>query len=139
MRAAATILFLLLAACGNEPLAPLVATDIEITAAIPGSNMSAGYLSLTNNSSDNITVTRVTSPSFGAVEIHSSSIEDGISKMRRADQLIIAAGSTTTLQRGGIHLMLMRPVGSSENVSLSFYDHETLLLTVNATISPGKK
>jgi copper(I)-binding protein len=136
MRAAAALLFLLLAACGNESLAPLVATNIEITAAVPGSNMSAAYLSLTNNSSDSIAVTRVTSPNFGAVEIHTSSIDNGISKMRRADQLIIAAGSTTTLQRGGIHLMLMRPTGNSAHASLSFYDHETLLLTVDAAITP---
>jgi len=138
MRASAALLLLLLAACGNESRPPLVATDIEITAAVPGSNMSAGYLSLTNNSSDSISVTRVVSPSFEAVEIHTSSIENGISKMRRADQLMISAGSTTTLQRGGIHLMLMRPTGNSANVSLSFYDHETLLLTVDAAITPRK-
>jgi len=137
MRTAAAILFLLLSACGSDSLAPLVATDIEITAALPGSNMSAGYLSLTNNGSDSLSVTRVTSPDFEAVQIHASIIENGISKMRRADPLLIAAGSTMTLQRGGLHLMLMRPTGKRSTVTLSFYDDDTLLLTVDAAMTPG--
>lgn len=100
--------------------------------------MSAGYLELRNNSDGDFGITRVTSPEFEAVEIHTSLIEDGISKMRRIDVLDIAAGSTTSLQRGGMHLMLMRPTGSTDVVSLNFYSNDTLLLTVQATIEPRK-
>jgi len=127
---------LLIAACGSDSLPPLVATDVEITATMPGGKMSAGYLSLRNNSENAISITRVTSPEFEAVEIHSSFIEDGISKMRRSDELTIAAGNTVTLQRGGLHLMLMRPTGSENDISLNFYSEETFLLTVRTSITP---
>lgn len=103
---------------------------------MPGGEMSAGYLSLRNNSDGAISITRVTSPEFEAVEIHTSFIEDGISKMRRSGELIIAPGNTVTLQRGGMHLMLMRPTGTSNDLSLSFYDEKTLLLTVHTSITP---
>jgi copper(I)-binding protein len=127
---------LLIFACSSEPRPPLVATDLEITATMPGGEMSAGYLSLRNNSDDAIGITRVTSPEFEAVEIHTSFIEDGISKMRRSGELIIAPGNSVTLQRGGMHLMLMRPTGASNDLSLSFYDEKTLLLTVHTSITP---
>lgn len=130
---------LLIFACSNEPLPPLVASDVEITATMPGGKMSAGYLSLRNNSDEAIGITRVASPEFEAVEIHTSLIEDGISRMRRTNELIIAAGNTMTLQRGGIHLMLMRPTGPGNDLSLSFYSEETLLLTVHTTITPRDK
>ena len=103
---------------------------------MPGGKMSAGYLSLRNNSDEAISITRVTSPEFEAVEIHTSFIEDGISKMRRTDDLIIAPRNTVTLQRGGMHLMLMRPTGTSNDISLSFYDEKMLLLTVHTSITP---
>ncbi len=127
---------LLIVACGSEPQPPLVATDVEITATMPGGKMSAGYLSLRNNSDEAISITRVTSPEFEAVEIHTSFIEDGISKMRRSGELIIAPGNAVTLQRGGMHLMLMRPTGTSNDISLSFYDEKMLLLTVHTSITP---
>jgi len=130
---------LLICACGRESLPPLVAADLEVTAPMPGARMSAGYLELHNNSDDDIGITRVTSPDFEAVEIHTSLIEDGISKMRRIDVLDIAAGSTAVLQRGGMHLMLMRPTGSTDVVSLNFYTDDTLLLTVQSTINARKK
>jgi copper(I)-binding protein len=136
MRALSLGCCLLLFACGSEPQPPLVATDVEITATMPGGKMSAGYLSLRNNSDNAISISRVTSPAFEAVEIHTSFIEDGISKMRRTAELIIAPGKSVTFQRGGMHLMLMRPTGSSNDMSLSFYDEKTLLLTVHTSITP---
>ena len=56
--------------------------------------------------------------------------------MRAIPVLEIAAGETVTLQRGGKHLMLMRPTGSSDTVSLQFLDGDDLLLTVDATFEP---
>jgi len=135
MRSVALIICLLLAACGGEARAPLVASDIVITEPMPGNHMSAGYLSFTNNTSDAINITHVVSPEFDAVEMHESLVEDGIAKMRRIEELVIPAKSSVSLQRGGKHLMLMRPTGAPDSVSLSFYNGDTLLLNVNAPVS----
>jgi len=136
MRLSLLVICTLTAACSNEVLPPLVVSDVEITAPIPGNNMSAGYLALQNNSSAVVSISHVSSPDYGSVEIHESLIEDGVSRMRRVNELIIPPSTTVTLRRGGKHLMLMQAKESSENVSLNFYDHDVLLLSVSTSITP---
>ncbi len=123
-----------LAACGEDPGPPVVALDIEITSPRPGSNMSAGYLSIRNNSNEPLAITRVESPQFDKVELHESIVEDGIARMRRLDSLTIAPGESTLLERGGKHLMLIAPVADPERVTLNFFAGELLVLSVEAQI-----
>ncbi len=137
MRSIALLACLLLAACGGDMKPPLVASDIIITAPIPGRPMSAGYVSLANNTDAVISISHVTSPEFESVEMHESLLENGVAKMRRMDELAIAANSSMSLQRGGKHLMLMRPIGPLDSVSLSFYSGDTLLLSVATAVSRG--
>ena len=40
-----------------------------------------------------------------------------------------------TLERGGKHLMLMRPTGDTDSASLQFFDDDALLLTVSAPLA----
>jgi len=138
MRQVALFAVLLVVACSNEPQPPLVASDVVVTRPIPGRTMSAGYLSLTNNSNETIRVSRVTSAQYGSVQLHETTIEDGVARMRSIPVLEIPAGQTVTLERGGKHLMLMRPTASSETVSLRFLDGDTLVLTVDATLEPQR-
>ena len=77
---------------------------------MPGQQMSAGYLSLTNNTGEAISISRVVSPQFEAVEMHESLLENGVAKMRRIPQLTVPPNSTVSLERGGKHLMLKREV-----------------------------
>ncbi len=97
--------------------------------------MSAGYFALTNNTDGVITISSVVSPEFESVEIHESLLENGVAKMRRIPELSIPANSTLTLERGGKHLMLMRPTGSANQITLNFLSGDTLLLGVQASIS----
>lgn len=113
---------------------PLVASGVEVTQPVPGRMMSAGYLELRNNSDASIEISEVSSPSFGSVEIHESTMEDGISRMRRIDALIIPANSTVTLERGGKHLMLMDAGVIGHDVSLNFYGNGILLLSVTVPV-----
>ena len=126
----------LMSACGAEPKPPLVATDIVIIAPMPGKNMSAGYLSLTNNTNDSISITSASSPDFESVEIHESLLDDGVAKMRRIPELSIPAKTTVSLERGGKHLMLMRPTGTPTQVTVSFQNGDTTLLSVRAPVTP---
>lgn len=126
---APVFLALALVACG-APQPPLVAGNVEITKPMPGRNMSAGFLVLTNNTDADIHITRVTSPQFGAVEIHETTIEDGIARMRELPELVIPAHGSVTLERGGKHLMLMRAQGLGETVSLQFLNNEAPVLDI---------
>lgn len=122
----------LLGACSETPQPDLVASDVVINRPMPGMAMSAAYLTLRNNSRQTITITRVASNAYSSVELHETTVENGISRMRPLAQLEIPAGGNVKLERGGKHLMLMRPTAATEPVSLQFYAGQTLLLTVNS-------
>jgi copper(I)-binding protein len=109
MRLVPLLLTLFLVACG-APQPPLVATDLEITQPMPGRQMSAGFLVLTNNTGDDILISSVTSPQFESVEIHETTIED--------------------LERGGKHLMLMRARNVQDSVTLQLISGDVPALTV---------
>ena len=129
MRAALIAIALLLAACG-EPQPPLVASDVDITRPLPGRHMSAGYLVLSNTTSEDIRITRITSPEFAKVQIHETKIEDGIARMHALQELIVPARGSVRLERGGKHLMLMRPDEIEDSVSLQLYSGDAPILTI---------
>ena len=134
MRRFIVIAAILIGACSAEQQPPLVATELVVTRPMPGSGMSAAYLSMTNNSEQTISITRVSSAQFDSVQIHESTLEKGVARMRALSELRIPPGETVTLQRGGKHLMLMRPTGPADIVSLQFFDDENLVLSVDATV-----
>lgn len=135
MRTSTLLLALLLTACGTGPQAPVVATDVTVTQPVPGKTMRAAYLALTNNTDETIRVTRVASDAFASVQLHETSVENGVARMRSLPQLQIPAGETVRLERGGKHLMLMRPAGDAETMTLRFYDGDNLLLAVSAPLT----
>jgi len=136
MRAATLVLLLALFGCAEESGPPLVASDIEITRPMAGMDMSAGYLTLRNNTGTAIVVTQVQSPQFARVEIHETTIEDGISKMRALDSLTVPANGSARLERGGKHLMLMQARDLKDSVTLQLMSGETLLLSVQYRFDP---
>lgn len=139
MRTFIVLLTIFFGACGGAHQPPLVATEVVVTAPMPGMGMSAAYLTLKNNSNQPISISRVTSAQYASVQLHETTIEDGIARMRAIPELEIPAGKTVTLRRGGKHLMLMRPTGSSSTVSLQFFDDTALVLSVETTINSRTK
>ena len=98
---------------------------------MPGMKMSAGFFVITNQTNETARITRVTSPQFEAVEIHETTIADGISRMRELEALEVPGQSSVVLERGGKHLMLMRPRDLQDTVTLQFFSGELPLLTVD--------
>lgn len=137
MRGFLLIAFALIVACGDEPGPPLVASDVVVTRPMPGMKMSAAYLSLTNNSNAVIRITRAASENYESVQIHETTIEGGVARMRPIPVLEIPAGATVILERGGKHLMLMRPTQPADTVSLEFLDGDDLLLAIDAAVEPA--
>jgi copper(I)-binding protein len=130
MRICLFIACALLAACG-APQPPLVASDVEITQPMPGRHMSAGYFVLTNNTDTPIRITGVTSPQFGMVEMHETTLEDGISRMREIEELVVPANGSVTFERGGKHLMLMRAQDLGQTVSLQLFSDGAPVLSID--------
>ena len=104
------VLLAMLASCGSDSGPPLSATDIAIIAPLPGRSGSAAYMTLHNGSDKAIILNEVSSPLFARVEMHESTITDGIARMRKLESLAIAAGSSVQFAVGGKHLMLIDPV-----------------------------
>ncbi|MCH9693102.1 MAG: copper chaperone PCu(A)C [Gammaproteobacteria bacterium] len=133
------ICLLLLSACSKEILPPLVASDLEVTRPVPGMQMSAGYVTLRNNTDEIISVSHVVSGEFARVEIHESTVEDGVARMRRLPELLVPANDGVSLKPGGKHLMLMRPADNLDVVSLSFFSGDTLLLSVEVQLASERQ
>ena len=123
-----------LTACG-APQPPLVVSELEITRPMPGMKMSAGFFVITNNTDEATRITHVSSPQFEAVEIHETTVTDGISKMRELGALDVPARTSVVLERGGKHLMLMRPRDLEGAVSLQFYSGDLPVLSVDYSFS----
>ncbi len=133
LRAAATLFFLLplLAACARPGAIEISAAWIR--QAPPGAQRLAGYLVIDNNLSTAITLTGVSSDSFATVQIHRTTMHDGVARMRMIGELTIGAGQAQSLSPGGTHLMLIDPqanlvAGDSVGLVLHFADQPDLAL-----------
>lgn len=90
-------------------------------------------MTLSNNSFDAIRISRISSPQYGLVEIHETAIDDDVARMRQLDELLIEPDDSLQLQRGGTHLMMMRPIANIEMVTLNLYDGELLILSLQTS------
>lgn len=116
---------------------PLQVENAWIREAPPGSATLAGYLTLVNRGATPVTISEISSPEFGAAEIHLSRVENGVAKMIAVGNLEIPAGSSVMLQPGGYHLMLFRPVRelhAGDTVTLHLYRADGACLLVNAPV-----
>ncbi len=87
--------------------------------------MMAGYMAIHNDGKTPLRFVSAQCDAFGMVELHQSSIVNGMSTMRAAGEQTIPAGGVLHIQPGGLHLMLMQPkhalkVGDSVRFRLVF-------------------
>lgn len=75
---------------------------------LPGSHMSAAYLTLRNTGETARQLRRIELPDHGAAaaELHATIVNAGTSRMRPLGQLPIPAGGEVRMAPGGVHLML---------------------------------
>ncbi len=98
---------------------------------MPPSTMSnAGYMEITNNSSDLLILHKVISPQFEMSSIHQTKSEQGLMKMIPVVGIEIPPNGTVVLEPGGLHIMLMN---RAENLNPG--DE----VEINLTFSNGQK
>lgn len=73
----------------------------------PGMPMGVAYLSITNRGTVADELIGASTPAAGSVEMHETSIVDGMARMRPIPQIAIPPGATVKVEPGGIHLMLV--------------------------------
>lgn len=116
----------------------LRALDPWIPAAPPGAPMLAGYMTLLNDGDETIEIASARAEGFRRVELHRSFHDRGMARMRRVERLEIEPGEAVTLERGGLHLMLMqprRPPAPGQTVRIEFLDRRNqVLLEVDAEV-----
>lgn len=97
--------------------------------------MTAVFGTITNNSSEDITLTGGQTEVADIVEIHEMAMIDGEMKMQEiGGGLVIPAGQSVTLEPGGDHIMLMEltqaiEAGQEISVTLNFDGAQSLTLT----------
>ncbi|CAN5360047.1 copper chaperone PCu(A)C [soil metagenome] len=98
---------LLLAACGGQR--DVLIEDAWVRSAPAGAAVLAAYCTIRNRRDAPAVVVGARSPAFEGVELHETTIADGVSRMRRIDRLTVPAGGHVEFRPGGRHLMLKGP------------------------------
>ena len=100
--------------------------------------MTAGYLTVENNSNHPITIEKVTSPQFARIEIHETVIQNNVTRMVSFSPLIIDRHSNIVFEAGGKHLMMSSPpqdIVPGMPVTVEFHYDTSGLVIVATTVS----
>ena len=79
--------------------------DPWVRATAPAQKVAGGYMQI--SSTTNVTLLKLTSPVASSVELHASTMENGVMKMRYLEKLEIPAGKVIEFKPGGYHIMLI--------------------------------
>lgn len=102
----------------------ITVTDGYVKASIPGSEVTASYMTLSNTSDKAKTLQKVSSTISDRIEIHEHSMADGMMRMREVGEIIIKAKSKVVLQPSGLHLMifsLKQQITDKDVIPLTLY------------------
>ena len=108
------------AACGIAALVVVLGTMVFAAERLTAENawvpwapaaikVHAAYLTIVNRSNVDQVIIGAESPDYERVELHRSSISNGLSEMRSLDQISVPANKRVTFEPGGLHVMLINP------------------------------
>ena len=95
--------------------------DPVVNATPPGAKVTAGYLTLKNETNTEIDITGAYSPTIAKIEIHRTVIKNDVAKMELQESVRLAPGATVEFAHGGYHLMLMaltKPLSEGQSVDI---------------------
>lgn len=155
MRLALLLPLLLLVACANDAPrtdAPRADGQSASTLAVtdawarPGLGTdttrvtTAAYFTLSNDSETEVRLLSVGSDAAERVELHETTMEDGMMRMRPIDGLAVPANGSVELRPGGPHVMLIgltRDLAEGDTVSLTLDFAHGETLTVETAVRPA--
>jgi copper(I)-binding protein len=113
-----------------------------IRATAPGQTVSGAFMTLINTSATDYSLDSVSFSGASAVEIHETSMVDGVMRMRKVNHVDIPANGSAELKPGSFHIMLIglekaMEAGTIEALTLTFSDDSQK--TVEALVgNPGE-
>jgi copper(I)-binding protein/cytochrome c2 len=98
--------------------------------------VNAGYMTLVNVGSEQVTLVKVESDSCEIIEVHEMAVVDGLMEMREVTDMIIPANGQIQFKPGGMHLMLKKPhrhltTGQKVDMTLTFKSGRKQSVSVN--------
>lgn len=88
--------------------APSIEVQHPVVRAVPpGSETTAGFMTLYNRSQEDRVLISADSDLSQATELHHHIMSEGVMRMRRLTRIELPAGQAVKLQPGGLHLMLI--------------------------------
>jgi copper(I)-binding protein len=102
----------------------------------PGISMGVAYFSLQNRGSTEDVLLSASTPVALRVEIHQTTINEGMARMRPLAQVTLPPGKTVKVEPGGIHLMLVGlkqalESGKQVQLTLQFRDAGSITVMLN--------
>jgi copper(I)-binding protein len=86
---------------------PVTAENAWIPWAPPAIKVHAGYMTVVNRSDVDQVIVGAHSPAYERVELHQSTVKDGLSQMRAVDEVVVPAHGRVAFEPAGLHLMLI--------------------------------
>ena len=127
MRKSWVLAVLALAACGAAQTHGLHVENPWASPTPGGVNVSAGYLTIVNDSDIADRLTGASSPRAASVDLHEMSMDGPVMRMRTSGPIAIPAHGRVTFAPGGLHLMfnnVTAPLVEGERIPLQLtFEH----------------
>ena len=103
------------------------ASHLWLREAPPNARMLAAYVTVDNQTQQQLKIIGAYAPDFGMAEIHKTIEVDGMLKMREQPVLLLPIEGNIVMEPGGLHIMLMMPkqrfkVGDEVRICLIYQD-----------------
>lgn len=114
----------------------IIVKDAYVRATPPNMPNSAAFMELVNETNSDISLVLASSTASKVTELHTHDMKDGVMKMYQVPKIDIKANSSTTLQPGGFHIMLIglvkKPLKQNDEVKLTlkFSNNQEQTITV---------
>jgi copper(I)-binding protein len=139
-RVAGPALGVLLACAFLAPVAaaqPVTVKEAWVRAPAPGQNVAGGYMELTSGT--HALLIAVASPIAARAELHATTMDGGVMRMRQVESIVLPAAKTVKLAPGGSHVMLLdvKPLKPGDKVPLTLTvqrDGSRSVFTVQAIV-----
>lgn len=107
----------------------------------PVAKNSAAYMEIKNTGNKVLEIESAQSPVAAVVEVHKTTMTDGVMRMAEVKDLTIPVGGKVEMQPGGYHVMLINltePLQKGQVVPVTLTFKTGQVLKVNATVKEGK-
>jgi copper(I)-binding protein/cytochrome oxidase Cu insertion factor (SCO1/SenC/PrrC family) len=100
-----------------------------------GATVNAGYMTLVNVDSEEVTLVKVESEAYETIEVHEMKRVDGFMEMNEVTDMVIMANGQIQFEPGGKHLMMMGPkehlsTGQEVDLTLTFKSGKKQMVSV---------